>query len=159
MNTSPVMKSFTSNEPFYWTSLDVINSQVAVEKFYRLNRQARLVNLWNRLTGHPQTLLSYEQMHSQSEGITGLDRGIQEIPVKSIVGSLYRAVDYDRQFRPLNLELKNRWINVFMLAEHSGWEPIIVHKIGNMYFVVDGHHRVSVARHSGWGSIEAHVYE
>ena len=158
MNSSPVMKSFTSNEPFYWTSLDIINNQVAVEKFNQLNRQARWVSLWNRLTGHPHTLLPYEQMRSQSKGVTSLDLGIQEIPVKSIVGSLYRAVDYDRQFRPLNPELKSRWINVYMTAEHSGWEPIIVHKIGDQYFVEDGHHRVSVARHSGWDTIEAHVF-
>ena len=153
------MNSFAGHKTSTWDSLEIINNQVAVDKFNHLYKQARLVNLWNRLTRHPQTLLSYENMHPQSKGITGLDRGVQEIPVKSIVGSIYRAEDYDRQFRPLNSTLKNRWINVHMLTENSGWKPIIVHQFGNQYFVLDGHHRVSVARHSGWDTIEAHVYE
>ena len=63
------------------------------------------------------------------------------------------------QFRPLNPVLKKRWINVHELSEDLGWEPITVHKIGDLYFVEDGHHRVSVARHSGWDTIEAQVYE
>jgi len=153
------MSSSAGYQRVSWDSLDIINNQIAVDKFNRLYKQALMVNLLNRLTGRPQTLLSYEHMRSTSEGITDLDRGVQEIPVKSIVGSLYRVKDYDRQFRPLNPALKNRWINIHMLTEHSGWKPIIVHKIGGQYFVVDGHHRVSVARHSGWDTIEAQVYE
>jgi hypothetical protein len=153
------MNGHAGTEPIYWNSLEIINSQVAADKFDRLNKQAQLESLWNRLTGRPSTLLSYEDMHSQAEGITSLDRGVREIPIKAIVGSVGRAEDYDGQFRPLNPALKNRWINVHVLFENSGWEPIIVHKVGEAYFVEDGHRRVSVARHSGWEAIEAHVYE
>jgi hypothetical protein len=153
------MSSFAVYERLSWNSLDIVNNQIAIDKFSHLNRQARWVNLWNRLTGRPQTLLSYEQMRNQSMDISGVDHGVQEILVKSIIGSLLRSEDFDRQFRPLNPALKDRWISIHMLTEHSGWGPIIVNKIGDLYFVVDGHHRVSVARHSGWKYIEAHVYE
>jgi hypothetical protein len=153
------MTSYANYEPIPSNSLDVINRQDATDKFNRLNKQARLAAMWNRLTGHPQTPLSYQRMRSQSERITGLDRGVKQIPVKSIVGSLSRAEDYDRQFRPLNPALKNRWINVHLLTGSNGWEPITVHKVGDVYFVEDGHQRVSVARYSDWDTIEAQVYE
>jgi hypothetical protein len=140
-------------------SLQVIDGQVAAEKFRRLHQHARLANLWNRLTGRPRTLLSYKRMRARSKGITRLDRGVWSIPVKSIIGSMDRAEDFDQQFRPLNPELKKRWINVHLLSESPGWEPIVVYIIGDRYFVEDGHNRVSVAQHSGWDTIEAQVFE
>ena len=153
------MNGISSYEPITQNALETVNRQVASDKFAQLNKQAQLVNLWNRLTGHPGRLLFYEQSRSQSNGITGLDRGVQEIRVESIVGSVNRSEDYDRQFRPLNPALENRWIDVYVLSETRGWEPITVHKIEDRYFVEDGHQRVSVARHSGLEYIEARVYE
>jgi hypothetical protein len=140
-------------------SLELINGQIAEDKFARLHRQARVASLWNHLTGRSGTLLSYTDLTSRRDRFTRLDRGVKEIPVKSIVGSLSRTEDYDRQFRPLNPVLKERWINVHVLTESLGWEPITVYKVGDWYFVEDGHHRVSIARHSGWETIEARVYE
>lgn len=153
------MNSLAYRKPISWNTLEVISRQVAEDRFNRLNQQARLANVWNRLTGKPGTLLSFEPERSQLNGVTGLDRGVREIPVESIVGSVNRSAEYDRQFRPLNPALKSRWINVHVLSEYRGWEPVIVHKIGDDYFVEDGHHRVSVARHSGLAYIEAQVYE
>jgi hypothetical protein len=148
--------AYNSNDP---NPLEIISSQVAADKFNRLNKQAWLANWWNRLTGRPSTLLAFEHMRSQPNTLTGRKDGVKEIPVRSITGSFNRAEDYDRQFRPLNSALKDRWINVHVLAEGRGWEPITVRKIGDQYFVEDGHHRVSVARHSGWDTIEAKVFE
>lgn len=153
------MSSVTRNDPLSWGSLDIISNQVALEKFNRLYQQARLAQWVGRLVGRPQTLLSYEQVLPQTKVSSPQELGIQQIPIKSIVGSLGRDNDYDRQFRPLNLALRYRWINIHMLAERNGWKPIVVYKIADQYFVVDGHHRVSVARHSGWDTIEAHVSE
>ncbi len=147
------MNRISGYEPNSWNALEIIDHQVAMDKFNRLNRQARLANFWNRLTGRPETLRSHPS------GIGGLDRGVREVPIQSILGSVSRVEDYDRQFRPLNPALKDRWIGIYMLNESSGWEPVVLRKIGAQYFVVDGHHRVSVARHSGWKTIEARVYE
>ena len=153
------MSSVTRNDPLSWGSLDIISNQVALDKFNRLYQRARLAQLVNRLVGRPQTLLSYEQALPQAGKTTLQDLGIQQIPIKTIVGSLHRDKDYDRQFRPLNAALRYRWINIHMLAERSGWKPIRVYRIAGQHFVVDGHHRVSVAWHSGWQTIEAHVFE
>jgi hypothetical protein len=126
-NTSPEhgegekeMNGFISHESNSRNSLDIVNIQVATDKFRSLNRQARFANFWNRLTGRPGTLLTYEHTRALTKRITNLDRGLRVIPLESIVGSVGRATDYDRQFRPLNPALENRWINVHVLSEQSG---------------------------------------
>jgi hypothetical protein len=153
------MNDFSNFASTSANTLEIISRQTAEDKFDRLNRQARLVRLWNLLTGRPRTLMSFGPRRTQFNGGTCQNRGVQDIPVRAIVGSVGRAGEYDRQFRPLNPALRNRWIGVHVLAENAGWEPVVVHKVGEVYFVEDGHHRVSVARHSGYNFIEAQVYE
>jgi hypothetical protein len=140
-------------------TLEILSLQVAVEAFDRLNRRARSAYWWSRLVGRPGTLLAFEPERLQILGVSAWDCGICEIPVRSIRGSLSQSGEYDRQFRPLNPGLKSRWINVFVLGESLGWKPVIVHKIGEIYYVEDGHHRVSVARHSGMTYIEGRVID
>jgi hypothetical protein len=79
------------------------------------------------------------------------------VPVRQIVGSLQRAHDYDRQLRPLNDSLRDRWVGVSVLSETTGWGPVKLVQVGNLYFIEDGHHRISVARHSGQALVEASV--
>jgi hypothetical protein len=88
-----------------------------------------------------------------------LYRGVQDIPVRQIVGSVGRRQDFSRRFHPLRKSMNARWINVRLLASNSGWPPIQVYQVGNLYFVEDGHHRVSVANYLGYQSIEAEVWE
>jgi hypothetical protein len=85
--------------------------------------------------------------------------GVKEIPVKEIIGTLYRHSDFDDQFRPLKANLRDRWINIYLVHEREGWSPIMVHKVGEYYYVEDGHHRVSVARSLGIAFIQAKVWE
>lgn len=122
-------------------------------------RRARLWRLWRRLTGRPQRLLPFAPVYARLKQRTSHHRGIQEIPLRQIVGSLDKASHFDRSFRPLYGELRERWLTVKMLQVWHGWEPIVVHKIANLYFVEDGHHRVSVARDAGLDVIEATVIE
>jgi hypothetical protein len=119
---------------------------------------------WNEvravLTGHARTLLSFhEVMHvARMEGL--VERGVHEIPLSQIKGSEGRARDFDASFLPLNPRLRERWarIEALMLGGAS-MPPIEVYKVGEMYFVKDGHHRVSVARHLGQDTISADVIE
>jgi len=85
--------------------------------------------------------------------------GVKNIHVADIVGTLNRDTDFDSQFRPLKKHTLNRWINAYILHDQDGWSPILVHKVGERYFVEDGHHRVSVARTIGMDFIEAKVWE
>ena len=86
--------------------------------------------------------------------------GVQDISINEIVGSVGRSQDFTRRFLPrLNSESgKERWRAIYILAvTGKGFPPIEVYKIDQTYFVKDGHHRVSVAKHLGWDTIQAQV--
>jgi len=85
--------------------------------------------------------------------------GVQEIAIQGIIGTVGRQNDFDRQFRPLNKYLRERWINAYLALERDGWSPILVHKVGDFYYVEDGHHRISVAQALGIAFIQAKVWE
>ena len=130
-----------------------------VQRFEDARLRARLWRLWHRLIGRPETLLSFDPIIKRLKQRTGFHRGVQEIVLQQIVGSIDKATDFDRDFRPLSDRQRNRWVNVKAQQTVRGWEPIIVHQIGNLYFIEDGHHRVSVARNARLEVIEAKVIE
>jgi uncharacterized ParB-like nuclease family protein len=119
---------------------------------------------WNEvralLTRRARTLLSFDEVVRMARLEAQVDRGVGEIPLAQIKGSEGRVKDFDASFLPLNSRLKERWARLDVLME-SGVEmpPIDVYRLGDVYFVKDGHHRVSVASHLGWKTIRAHVVE
>lgn len=85
--------------------------------------------------------------------------GLQSIPTDKIVGTVSRRDDFDSEFRPRKGHLRDRWVTMFILLQSDSWAPIVVHKAGDVFYVEDGHHRVSVARSVGIGFIEAEVWD
>ena len=85
--------------------------------------------------------------------------GVEAIPIQQIIGTISRSKDFDHKFRPLKYYLRDRWINTYLSLEREGWSPILVHKVGEYYYVEDGHHRVSVAKLLGMEFIEAKVWD
>jgi hypothetical protein len=129
----------------------------AIDRFEDARRRAQINRLWDRLTKRRMMLLPFAPIQRMLFHPSGVYRGVQEIPVRQIVGSLTRASDFDRDFRPLHKNQRARWANMWALHMQKGWEPILVHQIGGLYFVEDGHHRTSVARSLGLVTIEAVV--
>jgi hypothetical protein len=89
------------------------------------------------------------------------DLGVMTIPIGAIVGTVDRRPDsFDRSFRPSSPALRQRWERI-AAARRRGepMPPIDVYRVGQIYFVRDGHHRVSVARALGDTTIEARVRE
>lgn len=86
-------------------------------------------------------------------------KGLQDIPLSQIRGSVGRYRDFTRTFLPRGSQLRQRWERVNALAYAKGMAPIEVYQVGDAYFVLDGNHRVSVARQIGNTTIEAHVWE
>ena len=86
--------------------------------------------------------------------------GEQPIPLDSIVGTVDRSREFDRSFRPTSPRVRERWQRI-NLAQRKGQAlpPIDVYRIGELHFVKDGHHRVSVARAFGHRDINAYVTE
>ncbi|GAA0909507.1 chromosome partitioning protein ParB [Pseudonocardia zijingensis] len=86
--------------------------------------------------------------------------GLQVIDLDSIVGSVDRTRDFDRRFRPRSGRSRERWERLAR-AQRRGEPipPIDVYRVGELHFVKDGHHRVSVAHALGLRTIEAYVTE
>ena len=86
---------------------------------------------------------------------------MQTIAIDSIVGTSdrHKAEAFDHAFRPPDWS-RGRWTEMCHAAQHgTELPPISVYRVGESHFVRDGHHRVSVARALGAGSIDAHVVE
>jgi hypothetical protein len=110
--------------------------------------------------GDVSTLLPLEEV-LDALGRTGERRiGLQTIPLETIVGSVDRTTEFDRDFRPRTARVRSRWQRINE-AQRSGkgMPPIKVVRVGGLHFVEDGHHRVSVARHLRLDVIEAYVTE
>ncbi len=138
-------------------SLSAINSQ---HEFDAASRDSLLVELAAVLTGHERVLLPLNDV-VQAAGMVGqVDRGFREIPLELIRGSENRTRDFDASFHPLKAHLRDRWTRLHTLMDQGReMPPIDVYQVGELYFVKDGHHRVSVARRMGWPVIRAHVVE
>jgi hypothetical protein len=82
------------------------------------------------------------------------------VPIDRIVGSVGRYQDFTRAFLPRGEHLRRRWENIeHLVATGKSLPPVELYKVGEVFFVRDGNHRVSVARHRGLASIEAQVWE
>lgn len=132
----------------------------AVRDFRSARQRASLQSVLARLTGRSADLLSFDEVRETLRGRATLPQGLQEIPLDSIVGSVGRYADFTRTFLPLSDSQGERWARVRAMIEgQEGFPPIEVYKIGEAYFVRDGHHRVSVAREVRAKTIEAYVTE
>lgn len=112
------------------------------------------------LSGQPTNLLSYDQVKEKLHIGGPIYRGIQTVRIDQIVGSLNRYHQFDRAFLPTQDETAPRWQRVNLaFYQDIDLPPVVLYKVGEVYFVVDGHHRVSVAREQGQEFIEAEVRE
>ena len=84
--------------------------------------------------------------------------GLQTIPVDTIIGTVDSRGDFDRRFRPTSNRVRYRWERL-ALAKRRGEPipPIEVYRVGDLHFVTDGHHRVSIAAATGQHEIDAYV--
>jgi hypothetical protein len=128
------------------------------DKFFTLRTDARRDALWAKLMGKNTELAIFPEQ-APEKGPNRQFTGTQDIPIEQITGTLNRQNDFDHKFRPLQHYLRDRWVNVYLSLENSDWGPIVVHKVGENYYVEDGHHRVSVARLQGIQFIQAKVWE
>jgi nucleotide-binding universal stress UspA family protein len=133
---------------------------LAIEDFRQARRQAAVQDLLGRLSGRPNELLVYDEIRRQLRATNLHSAGLHDIPLEAIVGSVGRARDFTRDFLPRNDSYEQRWARVkTAVNDMAGVPPIEVYKVGDAYFVVDGNHRVSVARQLGVPTISAYVTE
>jgi nucleotide-binding universal stress UspA family protein len=132
----------------------------ALEDFRRARRQADLKELLGRIRGESTQLLSYDEVRQKLKMLGSSELGLRDIPLDAIVGSVGRYTDFTRDFLPRREVNPERWARVKLAASRLvGLPPIDVYQIGDVYFVQDGNHRVSVARQLGATHIQAYVTE
>jgi hypothetical protein len=131
-----------------------------VSKFHALRTRAFLHEILSLLRGQSAELMSFEDVRTRLRLREESYKGLQDIPVDSIAGSVGRHKEFTKTFLPRSNETKERWSRVYAkMNSMEGVPPIEVYKIGEVYFVRDGNHRVSVARENGARTIQAHVTE
>ena len=138
-------------------------SQIAAGSDFARERRRRALSLIAaRLRSEPDDvspMLPFEEVVAALGWRAESDLGVHKIALDTIVGTVdRRASQFDRAFRPASPDVRGRWESV-AAARRSGAEmpPIDVYRIGELHFVQDGHHRVSVARAVGDKTIQAHV--
>lgn len=115
---------------------------------------------WGVLSGHRTDLLPWEEVRDKLKLRGLIRRGIQTVPIEKIKGSVGRYKDFDDAFLPTNDGVSNRWRKINRaFYEDINLPPISLYKVGDAYFVLDGNHRVSVAREHGIKFIDAEVQE
>jgi hypothetical protein len=138
--------------------------QDAQSDFARERRARALRKIASRLRFEPDDvslMLPFEEVVAALGRRSETDLGLKTIPLDSIVGTVARRHgEFDRNFRPTSSGVRGRWEGI-ATARRRGQElpPIDVYRIGELHFVQDGHHRVSVARALGDTHIDAHVRE
>jgi hypothetical protein len=138
-----------------------INEQVDSD-FTRARRRAFLRRVVARLRNGPASnqLLSFDEVRRALLANNRIHLGTKIVEVEKIVGTVGRRRDFDRSFLPTRASAEGRWKRIdraFHRAEDL--PPASLYKIGDSYFVLDGNHRVSVARYHGMQTIEATVTE
>ena len=117
-------------------------------------------SILNWLFNHNNSLLDFDEIRKEIPWQGQFDIGMKEIRMQDIVGSVGRYQDFDRSFLPRRSGSRDRWVNIDKAhIQAINLPPIEVYKVGSVYFVKDGNHRVSVARERGQQYIEANVIE
>jgi hypothetical protein len=133
----------------------------AQNDFLRARRHAAAARLAARLRGEPddvRMVLPYEEVVDALGFVSEHRVGSAVVPLDAIVGSVDRAREFDRRFRPTSGRVRSRWEHIAAATRRGeSLPPVDLVRIGEIYFVQDGHHRVSVARALGRDDIDAYV--
>ena len=112
--------------------------------------------------GRSRRLFDLEQLHATCTILDDQDLGLQSVGISQIQGSVNpgRSYDFDTEFRPLKAHNKERWLGLAAACiQGMKIPPVVLVKVGDIYFVQDGHHRISVAKAMGETEIKAVVSE
>jgi hypothetical protein len=131
--------------------------------FLRARRRAALGAMVARLRGEPddvRLVLPYEEVVAALGYVSEHFAGKAVVALDAIVGTVDRGRDFDRSFRPTTGRVRSRWEHIATaMRRGEAMPPVDLVRIGQIYFVRDGHHRVSVARALGYNDIDALVTE
>ncbi len=135
------------------------NRYETYDRFWRERSKANRQDFFARLRGKSDDLLPFEKLTPILQAYQQIPgREPEMIPLDKIVGSVGRYRDFTRDFRPRVHVSPERWVQVYRaMTSLEGVPPVEVFRLGEVYFVADGNHRVSAARAGGFDRIAAYV--
>jgi hypothetical protein len=132
----------------------------AFNDYERAVYKAQWRSWFHWFTRQGNDLLAFEQIRPRLAHSGQHTLGLKIVPLDQIVGSEGRARDFDRAFFPRQMHTKERWLNIARaFYAEIPLPPVELVKVGDSYFVMDGHHRLSVARAHGQDFVDAQVTE
>ncbi len=140
-------------------SLDVINEMDSEQAWTKARRGVVVQRVLCAIQGCSVELIPFEEARKLLHLNQKICRGLQEIELDKIRGSVGRYQDFTSAFLPRRKNLRDRWQRVWSADVSKGLPPIELYKVGEAYFVSDGNHRVSIAKTEGRETIEAYVCE
>ena len=147
-------------QPRRSTGMPTVDAQSDFSRALRRNHLARLAGRLRREPDDIEVVLPYEEVIEALGFVSKRSLGLQVVRLDSIIGSVDRTRDFDRSFRPTTGRVRQRWERIdAAMRRGESMPPVSLLRIGEIHFVEDGHHRISVARALGWDVIDAFVTE
>jgi hypothetical protein len=126
-------------------------------RYFEVRARGRRARLWSTFTGKSRSLLSLAEVDA-AQVRDRHSAGLRAVSIERIRGSEGRSEDFDCSFYPIQNHSRERWMNVARARDkEAALPPVELIQVGDLYFVRDGHHRISVARALGERYIEAEV--
>jgi hypothetical protein len=142
------------------TGLPQADAQFDFGRARRRRAMSRVAGALRREPSDVDVILPFEEVVEALGRRGERQLGLQTIPLDSIVGTVDRSREFDRSFRPTSSRVRARWERIAEATRKGkAMPPIDVYRIGELHFVKDGHHRVSVASELGHEVIDAYVTE
>jgi hypothetical protein len=157
------MLSLQENVTIYSQALDHRDTRErarrqAKQLFWRVFSEGKRRQLWNSLICRRNHLhdLGETLQHTQVKSRHAVS--LQNVNIAEIRGSEGRCQDFDAAFRPTHNRTEERWVNIATAIKLDvTLPPVELIQVGDVYYVRDGHHRISVAKSFGQIVIEAEV--
>lgn len=138
--------------------MDWAHAMIADQRYERGVRRAEWSDFWRRLRGRRCDLVKYDEVAGRVGARPRQPVRLEYVPIDQIVGSVGRSKDFTRDFWPRPRVNRQRWQQVDAAIRASvNLPPVELFRIGDVYFVNDGHHRISAAHVNGFAGIEAYV--
>jgi hypothetical protein len=143
--------------------MTMLDDELETASGFRFDR-ARKRAFWKAvlalLTGRDHRLLSWDRAKQELHVQQSAPAQLTTVPLDQIVGTVGRYEDFDRAFLPTHDNVSRRWRAIDRAYDAGiALPPIQLYRVGDAYFCVDGHHRISVARQRGIQQLEAEVVE
>jgi hypothetical protein len=129
---------------------DNFQRQAMTDLYFRSQIRGGLARLWTWLRGGSNRLLDLADIEARCSIQTGQCGKIELVPISQIRGSQGHCHEFDANFNLMQIGRKQQWINLAVAwLKDVPLPPVELIRVGDIYFVRDGHLRISVVQALG----------